>query len=672
MNVEFPEILLFKKVTIPVGTEVWFNTDNENVILESDALKQPKIIIYPEYKVDGNEWIVFRDNRVISIDENLNERVIKSINEEGYPISYNSNIEFIYKRKNRYYFNNFIFSKFDKKYNFFILINKKFSLIGNKEKVIEIETPKSYYIGKNHISVLYENNLKIFNKDLINIKSYKSDLLFIGSTRFGEIFASESGRILLKSEFIGICKDPVLLGEIRNGFVLKCEHRLKVYKDNTLISFDINAKEYGSIANDRYIILSTNYSTIIYNQNLEKILELKSVKASFLLNSLLILLSQNNNIYFLNLNRKNSKFINIINRKNSKDRPIVIEIEEKIPYNISISNNFIIINKIKNNDKTILEIEPIEFKDNTLEVTLENDLFKYSTKFEVETEKPRINLIEALLRTAKNGRIKGTEYNSELEVKINVDIPSRLPHELKIELEGNKSEILPLETNNKIVRIYLNNYEYNINNKIVRIYLNRLNKNIFEIEIPVKVLFIEKPSECKVEESIEDRKLIVRRICFKELFEWEEKEERLMDYDDILIVKDGECIKLNNEKICSKEEITKFIIRNDKGYKTFYIIRYPNPIKDVNCRLVNNNQLEINVNLKRDALVEIIYGNNVAIGNSTVFKFDPFYNKIILKSYIGNLKWINEYALDSFKIGLIIAKTNYERLKDILQTFGVL
>jgi hypothetical protein len=672
----FPIFEKYLSLDLPRGPHYWFEKREDKIILESDALKNPLISVYPYFSLDKeNEWIYYDNKYIIhKVDNKLekfecNDNLCKK-SENIYYIFLDNKLEKIYKLKNKYLFNNNKYNKLEKRFKFILLIGKRKGILYINGEIKEIETPNSYYITKDYISLVYDGFTEIydkhFNKTIKNFEAF-----FLGTTSIGEVYQTPSGRILINDNFAGICNSSYLIGELKGGIVLKCNDKVKLLRGTNAITISKNILENSSSAEDKFLLLGSQSATILLDDNLRNVLEMKPLNAAIIFDHKLISLSNNFYLGIINLQLKEN-IIKIINKINSYKRPIILSINYiKFPFNLNFNNNLILINKYINDENIIYEVEPTEFKPNKVKIVVDNDFIQKRVELDIDSDQPHLLINNAVLKVAKNGRIKGSDNNSMIELDLELKIPTRINSEIRVKFE-NIEKYHEIKNNKININIPLKYYKIGEENNVIMIELIRLNKPILRIEYPIKILFIDKPNKPnKVIETINDRKKIIKKIYNYDVFEWEEIEEYQVDYEDVIITKSGEVVSIDGKEVKVLPGISTYIFSSYSNIsRKYYIIGIDDPIDKVSVELYGRS-IKVKLHKKFNTISQIIYGFNTSISDEAEFNFDPLLDKIIVKSFLGNIKWVKEVRINGIRLGLILANEFSKKLQEYLETFGL-
>lgn len=684
-----PYFILYQKLNIPEIINCWFNNyENNKINLVCNTVEQPLITIEKDkINISSGRWIFRKGNVLISIDQDGKEKVIRD-DSNNYVIDYislgDNEIYPIYLKNKKYLFSGNEYEKYvvylDKK----ILIDRNKINIFLRNKTIELEKGKQYYLSKNYISIVYEEGTKVID-NAGNVLNFKIQGKYLGFNEiYGDIFKTEQGVIFSSRKgVIGICVDEsYLIGEMQGGLVILCGDKLKYYYNTGWreIERHVESELSVNLSNNLLGILRSNNELHIYDINFNELIKFENVY-SFILDYKRFYLLSNDKVIAIGFPVENYNPIKIINNNNTVKSPITLQIDETYLYNLTVEKGKVIeIKELENRSKLVL-IEPYEFKKGSLNIMIGNKYFKLIQNIPYESEVSNIEFKDLrLLVSNNNGRVIGhVDKNGLLLGTIKYRIPTRSPIEFSIIIYDNIYKYEVTDNNSDIILNIPLKLSKTIIGKIpmkLEVYINQ--RMIESLEYLVPVITVNNNEKCntikrKIINNSSIREIITKR---NNIFEWEDIFEYPGEYQGILVAREGDIIEIEGEKIKINKGFNLIKITKSENYSREYVILgVENPIKEVyieyKAKLVN-----IKLNIDNNVPFEVFYGPHSYRGisrgvNEISLPIEPTYNLIKVRAIAHGFKWEVNYTFNSLYYSLLIAKNHAELLKRSLLSFGI-
>ncbi|AWR97084.1 hypothetical protein DFR86_05580 [Acidianus sulfidivorans JP7] len=615
-------------VNVPDNLQYRLTNIDNMIFLESNALVQPTITLYPELRIDGNRWVFSNnnklfeliDNKLSIIEENstIYDNLIYYINVEG-------NIEKIIKKDNNYIYNGEKYEKLfiNDYYNRFILSNKKRTIIFWNKIKLEYESPKYLFSNNNGISLVYDDYTKIVT--LSEEKTLNDKFVFLGYVKEKPLLQDMNGKIFLNNEPIGYCKENTgFIGSNSDIIVIRCGNSIKYLKDNIWKNIYINSTILDGFVNNNFIIIKTENETKVFDKNFTPLYNLKKCEAKA------------DNIHlFLYLDRK----FGIINTLNN-DNILEVKknyIDSKSPLDLYIRKYYSpifkdldVIKSSEKNDYLEFLVEPKILGSKEAKIILDSPFYSTEVNISIETKEPYIKAIGKIIRS--NGNVLNTKRNSLIILKISGNICTFLPYDIKISYKKfYETFSFKQKQINSEIKIPVNIFDRNIKEDIVYLEVVKSNNVQLREEILLPIIDVT-VDDTKWEKSVinsnKDVVLKILRQRNKEI-EWEKLYSYPTYRKGIIIKPENSIITLNNKQYKVKKGLE--VIDN------YVIIGIDNIISELNIK-IDFPYLILLPKAKCNYPIEIFYSTNVYRGFPTkvVFPIDPAYDKIKIRTYIGN------------------------------------
>ncbi|MEM0067805.1 MAG: hypothetical protein QXP62_00685 [Saccharolobus sp.] len=681
-----PKFTLYKKLELPEAA-CWLEHD-DSFKITCDVIKQPKILIKDDYvSIDSGEWIFRRGNKLILVDENGKEKVIREDNDNYVAdyISLGNEINPIYMKNGKYIYNSEEYNKYISYFGKKILINKKKVIIFIKNKEIVLENIDRYYVSRKYISVLYGNTTTVIDNDA-KILTFQIRGKYLGfESLYGDIFESENGLIISSRRGnIGICaNDAYLVGEFSGGLLILCGDRLKYYYNSGWREIERYIdSEFSVNSNKNYFgIIKSGNILYIYDDNFNKFFKFDNVYSYIFNSRWLYLLSTRAILGIIQLSEDEYNPLKVINRNNTFSSPVIIGIADNYFHKFTIQDGLILDTKTGADGYKLVMIEPIELKKGIFRITIGNDFYSIQQEISYESDRPNVEFYNIkLLVSADNGKlIENPDKNSLLSGTIKYSIPTHLPIKLSINVLD-QTYMIQLDKNSseEILRVPLKLKSINSDKIPVRLDIYAGQRVIDSFEYMVPVVIVQKP---KLSYKLEKRTIInnsmVKNVIIRkdDMFQWEEIFEYPLDYQGVVIARVGDIVKIDGEKINVNKGYNYFKITKENYSKEYLILGIVSPINEVNVR-VHGDSIIVNANIDSDIPFEIFYGTHSYRGvsrrnNEIVFPLEPTYNSIKIRAFSHGFKWEVIYNINSLKVSLINAVYNSKQILEYLHSFGI-
>ncbi|MCI2415087.1 MAG: hypothetical protein MPF33_07610 [Candidatus Aramenus sp.] len=660
-----PVFTYLTKLELP-PINFWLDFEGPEVKLKSEALEEPRASLYPEIKLGEEKWIYQKGNSIISFSEGKSEIMRTSDHVDVVFVRVEDSFYEVVRVGDWYSFEGEQFLKLIRYMGRILLVGKKRAVLFAQGKMLELEAPLDFYVTRRFTSLVFEGETKVIDEKL-NVTSFKQEGYFLGLTSRGKVFKREN-RVYLEDMLIGFCNgSSYLLGEMSDKIVFLCDSSVKMFSNWSWTQIDAEATEDRSYVNSSFLVLGSRDSTSVYDSDLNPIFSLKpsSVVAD---NRRLFALSRAN--YFGVVDTGISReILRVINDRNSTTSKIRIAHDKY--FNVSFSKPLVVVGEEERSDYRIVELEPDHFENAEVEITLWNPFYSESRILKFSSEKPRVSF-EGEVMYSPEGKVKGTEHNALLKGVLAYEIPTRLP-----------TSIL-LKVGNQEVRLEVNNVKGVINitqplsvshpedNVVVSAYLIRGKGVSFLKDFVVPVKFVSPPSKVV---KLARNHGHVRELSFLRedgVFTWERVRHYPNYFKGLIIGVSGENVTLEGKEIEVKSGFQSVCLSRGFDEVCYDVLGVRTPVIRLEVTL-EESYLSVKPVTSFTFPMEVFYGLNVYRGFPTkiLFPFDPSWDTIRIRSYIGGRTVMQDFKLGTVDTALKKALLDSVKLREILGSFGL-
>lgn len=638
------------------------------VFLESNALFQPSIVLFPDLKIDSHRWVYYNkiqrklyemnNNKITVLEDNSRVEV-----DNIYYVNVGGTIEKIIERNGEYVYNGESYSKqiIDEEKNVLLLSNKKKIIVFWNRTKIEYDKPDFVSFNNNTISLIYDTYTEIVTRES-NFKLNKK-AIYLGKIWGKHLIKTFDGKLYLEGEPIGICKEKTeLLGYNSSLFLLKCGNTVKYFRENIWKTLNIGRLVNGAFVNDNFVILRTESNTIVYDREFKPIYFLNKSKDAVANSKYIFLLSSKTFgiIDFL----ENGEIIKVEKSSIDFNTPLVVYVRKF--YNPTFIDMDVIRMSEKDDKFVKYYVEPKVLGNKVGRIKLDSPFYNTIESIRIESTEPQLDVTGEIVKS--NGYVLNTNKNSLLNIRIYGKIQTFLPYKLRIIFrnsifEYNFSEKL-LDIN---LKIPVNIFDDKLSNEVV--YLELIKSN--SIQLKEEILL---PVRYEYPDSNQWKKHVIRpnndnviKILYQKTddLEWR-KTFVYPTYKKGIIVKfEGESVKIGNKTFKVKKGV--HIMEN------YVIIGIDNNIIPYLIVKIDFPYLLVIPDIKDKYPLEVFYSTHVYRGfpAKVAFPIDPAYNKIVLRVYIGKDIMEKTFVLPR-EIFLKIGMSQAAKISEYLKSIGIL
>ncbi|ARM75727.1 protein UpsX [Acidianus manzaensis] len=636
---------------------------SDTIFLESNALIQPVVSLYPKFKVDKeNRWIFYANGKLLEFVDNKLSIIENNANIDAnyiYYVNVEGKIEKIIEKNNYYVYNSEIYDKIivNEQNNMISLLNKKKLLLFWNKMKLEYDTPRNIVNNKNGISLLYDDHTKVIT--ITGEKIIEPNRIFLGYIREKTLSKTLDGKIMLDNSVIGICKDNTeLIGANSDIIVIKCGNSIKYLKDSVWKEIATDSSVLDGFVNDNFIIIKSEKETKVFDKNLTPLYILNKCEA--IANSKYIFLYFNKNFGIIDT-LDNSSILKVEKNYMDKKSPLILYI---IKYYYPEFTDLDVIKKSEEGKYTKFLVEPKLLGSKKAKVRINSPFFSTEAEIAIDSKEPYIKALGEIVRS--NGNVLGTRMNSIIKLKLEGEVNTFLPYTILISYKNFHHQIT--FTRQKIstdVKIPVNIFDHKLKNDIIYIDVVKSGRNQQSEEILLPIIDITEDSTKWKKEIIQANKdIVIKRLSQNtDDITWEKNYIYPTHRKGIIIKPKDTIINTNN---------VKYRIKRGINYINDYIIIGIDNIVNKLDISIDFPYLIISPNIQYNYPVEIFYSTYTYRGFPTkvVFPIDPAYDKIIVRTYIGNetVERTFKISKDMFiKIGLLQAK----KIEDYLKSIGI-
>lgn len=673
---KLPYVLSSYKLTLPDNLEYWITKGDKLPILKFNALSYPKIYL-DEKDILYDEEEIYYEEKGYLYKFNIKSR-------EKIKISDKPAEGFIFQDEKIIPVNSSVKAldvdviKVHKNLDVLVIEGKKDFLIYFNRTLLNTQKPKEYYLTKDFISLIYNKKTIAIDKNAMEKIEIPLEGAVIGKSLDNKfIIKGKNGIIYLfyNSQFriLGICSyEATYLGELGDGYIIVCGDQVKLYSKESWSYIGKTNRNIGH-ANGFYGIISLNGKTLILNENLIKLGELKEIYTAYILHNKAYVLSKDIWIGILELNRLEEPF-QILNQGYSYkicgkgNQGYVTLIQQHSELYIS-----------KSSDENCYSIEPkniVVNEEKNVSIKLSSPFYLYEVSISIELRKPSIELLsKSLLVSLDGGRTNlDNSKNALLTLKISYNIPTDRKINLLISIDNDTIRI-PLQKNSDIIEIEKPLNLYNLDEKILKFSIEH--ENIIEqlkeyLIKPEEVKKPKYPEKIETFNEIKDLECISKTVYKDKKFSWLALHTSICDYNGIYLGKIGDTVSIDGKTFRINNNYEEIEIARD-GYTRHYIlIGISDPVKVKDIRIVKDS---LHIEFDTRYPIEVQYGFHACRGyiNSCNFPLDPITCDIVFKSYVGNLVVKTELKIEECpSIYLRKAILNANELKKHFENLGLL
>jgi len=658
MNVKLPRIENVYRLDIPRGLQLSVRRVKNTFQLATTAIEQPKVELYPSLRVEGDLWRYQSGNNLVEV-EGGKERIIKCNLfecEKAWEVFYakvDDSIEPILRLGNKYVFDRRVYSKVIRRDSSFLLINGKDSLVLMGGKEIPVEPPLSARFSLAGISLLYQDETLF-----IDWGGRRTNFNIRGTVLHFQdgdlVYKNEEGALIRNGKAIGICREEAEVVFLsRDRAILSCGKNLMIYYNSGWINLSRDFDIRRSSASENYIVVTDNGKTAVYDMDLFQLFSFKpcttgvGLRKGIFINESLI-------TSVIDLGELETMTLEVMSEGEGK---------LKLPkgYEISTLGSVTALDYSRDHEYSNYLIENLG-RDSIIDLTIRSPFLEQTFKFELPSANITVSF-EGILQCAKDGgKVKVGEGNCVLLGSAVLSKALKSASLLRIDIEGHKF-ILKLEPNQRYLKVFLSLFLYNIKNIFpLKLTLEVDTKEVYTTELILTRTFVDPPREWRSE--IRDLGHVKVRIWRSEndLFVWERK-WYTPTYDQKLVIN-----KFTQETKGSKVSLVKV-----PGKPPFISLGLENVIENVVLK-VEGNYLIVEPIVRTLIPLQVYYGTSVYTGFPVkiLLPLDPVYNRVIIRSFVGNIIFEKELEMNSLNITLNNAIKVATAIKDRLESIGVL
>lgn len=671
-----PNLAYAYKLNLPSELNFWIRENNRSPILRVSALKYPKIFL-TENGLEANDDLIFYEYKGYLFQFSIKTGEKTRIFEEpyGYYVILDGKIIPIKTSEKKEIFDQ-KYNKYNKILDTILLENKSTSLIYFNGNFLQFDKPNYYYVNEDFISLVYDDKTLAIDKN--TLEKFKVPIKGNVIGRYNDaIIVKDNNNIIYivhnnDRQLLGICSsEAYYIGKLGEGHLILCGNELKFY-DKESWSYLGRSKTHFGHANSHYAIIPNYENSVILNEDLSVIGKLDRLISAYIIDHTAFILNEDLWLGSLELN-------NMI-------EPIEIE-RENIGYKLCLNNKYFSLNFSKfdlyyeKTDESCYIVEPkylISKNQAELVAELKSPFHNYEIKLPVlEYKRPIIDIFDKNLIVALDGGKSNLDptKNAILIAKIKYNIETKRKINIIIEVDRNVIE-LPIDNgNDRTIDIKVPVSIIDTNNKILRIFIKHNNIKELVREYLIKPEERNKPKNVdpKILTKVIDNECIKEKIISDEYFTWTSKESSICEYNSIVVGKLNDHITLEGKEFIIDSTYREVEIIKENYKRKYLIIGIENPVK-INGIMIKENSLIIQFETYYP--VEILYGLHVCRGYNIKlceFPLDPIADKIIFKSYIGNIIVRTEFhILDHIKSYIKEAIINAITVKQQLENIGLL
>ncbi|EWG08181.1 MAG: hypothetical protein ASUL_00965 [Candidatus Aramenus sulfurataquae] len=660
-----PVFTYLTKLELP-PINFWLDFEDSKVKLNSEALEEPRASLYPELQLGEGKWIYQKGNSIISFSKGKSEVMRTSNHADVVFVRVEDSFYEIVRVGDWYSFEGEQFFKLIRYMGRTLLAGKRRALLFAQGKMLELEAPLDFYVTRRFTSLVFEGETKVIDEKL-NVTSFKREGYFLGLTSRGKVF-KRGNRIYLEDRLIGFCNgSSYFLGEMLDKIVFLCDSSAKIFSNWSWTQIEAEATEDRSYVNSNFLILGSMENTSVYDSELNPIFSLKpsSVVAD---NRRLFALSETN--YFGVVDSGISRgILRVINDKNSATSKIRIAYDKY--FNVSFSKPLVVVSEEEMDDYRIVELEPEHFENAEVEIALWNPFYSESRILKFSSEKPRVSF-DGEVMYSPEGKVKGTEHNALLKGVLAYEIPTRLPTGISLKV-GNQEARLEVKNTKGVINVVqplsLSHPEDNV---VVSAYLIRGKGVSFLKDFVVPVKLVNPP--IKVVKLARNRGH-VRELSFLRddgVFTWERVRHYPNYFRGLIIGVSGENVTLEGREIEVKNGFQSVCFSRGFDEVCYDVLGVKRPVIRLEVTLEENYLIVKPVTFFTFPM-EVFYGLNVYRGfpAKILFPFDPSWNTIRIRSYIGVRTVTQDFKLGTMDTALKKALLDSVKLREILSSFGL-
>ncbi|QKQ99696.1 hypothetical protein GWK48_04190 [Metallosphaera tengchongensis] len=657
-----PRLEYSSKIDIPDGLEATFRKTTDHFELLTSALIQPKIRVYPKVDVIGDYWLFQIGSSLMEIEGDTH-RVIKCDTNQcnkAWGVHYvkvGSEIERIYFLNNKYVFKNDEYETLISYFGTTCLMNKGKGIIFKNGKIFDFEDLKLIGTSRAGLSLIREGETTLLGWDN-SVQKFKIEGIILYHNINDIIFKDPEDKLVINDRTIGTCKEnaDVIAGG-HGWYLISCGNLVRQYFWDGWRSVRTGIYPTKSDGSENYVALVSEGKTEIFDNNFKLLYELKPATVGVGRRKVVIY-------------RK--KTVSIIDLSDLLE----VKIEENRPENIisiRVPEGYVIetdkfLPKVSSRKVNGYVVEQFEYLGNypRMSFNLLSEFISSEIPISLNEEPIILRFKGNLLVADSFGRTKDNNGNAILSGELLINRNIRSEAVLRISLDSLHKEIKAKFSDKRFVfNESLRVPAWEKSHKEIRFSLFVNDMEISSLQALVPVVKIEKPKETK-------KLFIDKGHIFLEILRSEDKN---FIFDTV---------KVHPKYKQPVEIIVNSVLDNSKKSRVRFDYKYSNNTVVMRMflyKLIRNpkiwiegNYLNVDPNISLSVPVQIFYGTSAYFGLPirVLFPFDPIYDLIVIRVFVGNTEIEERYRIDSLNLGFIIANASSMKIKEVTESVGVL
>lgn len=631
----------YKKIKIPEGLNFWLFRTEDEVSLETDALEQPRIILYPTMRIGEGRWI-FKDSLREYMERTLEPLIDNHVSESLTLLFSTPRFKVFRDKKNVYFY--------------------------SSEKIRTFPNPKylnyniyGVVVGYNEKSILITPSTFIEYNGVDNILYEEEETLYV-STREGQILKINN----YGTEYIGYCQnnEKSIIGKSSLGVFLNCGGQVKQFMRGTWRLVGRTMRPEASVAGDNYLLL-TNYNTEIYNPSLLKIAELRRVHSASLVDDRIVIASRSGEAAVVSVEDFGGE---CVDRSEVEGFLLKLYVNRVLcPGEIDVRGEVNFSEVLKQSDReAVVLIHPRNTEVSLIHLHFRNPFIDLDYRKEFSIGKLDIQVVKSDISWTPTGNVIGSESNAILDLELTAKLGGhQLPAtvELKVNTSKFQENMKRIDgctfSLSKTFRMYsredIGDLQLEVMDRGYILHTLGINPRVLEIRPDFKV-------PPRIDREVLDGVIREKTVYENQNFQWIRLAEKPADPYPIIIAREGDRIRLGEEEV-----------KVSRGMATVgkqFIYGVPCPVEEI--RFFNRGEfIEILFDEQIKTLKEVIYGTRVLRSEEgrIMIPIDPSYGKLKVTVYYATLKWVFQYYIDSLILSLRVANQMSRMLYGQLKTF---
>ncbi|WP_188848369.1 protein UpsX [Sulfodiicoccus acidiphilus] len=631
----------------------WLTWKDGALLIETPALKQPKLSLWPFDLQEGGEWIYQKGENLVREVDGRQEVLRKAagvrfvrVGEDIEQVRLIGHLEFLGEE----------YDEVQEYLGTIVLLNGKKVTVLSGGKTWSTDRGKVTVRGK-YVSVAKNGLTDVWNGE--EVFTVNGEGYVVGQVSSRVVFREKNGIVReAGGGIIGFCGgDTYLLGETRGRTVIWCGGSVRLLMRDGWRELGKSASPLSCSAGENFAVIVGEETTITNIFDFSKVSGLRRVYRSAVDEKRAFLTSEDGTLGILDVSEEGGEVVNVLSQV-TEGRGAKLAISG--PGEVKIGNELVEVAR-EDGEEMVIEVEPRWLEPVVGKVTVENMFWSSINEVWIEAPPPQVEVEGVEAKVAPLGKYKYGEGNSVVFLKVHYSIPGAIGCSLIVEAMGKSQAFIAKgkgECSARLVGTLSQPSPFE-----VRVSLRRFEKVLTTLSKTVTPTIINKPDSQPVRSKSRWGNVEEERTVWTDgEFVWSAISRNQVDYRGVLFRRVGEYSEIIGGRV--EKGIRKVLWRG----REFMIVGVEDPLEEAKVEIEGS---WVVVKTTNYSPIEVIHGLRSARGIKEVrVPLDPPYTEIRVRAYESGLTWERTFKTD-IVLHLSIAVKDALSMFRELESYGV-